>query len=303
MNKDQNKNNLDNFSDINDDIIIKEGDNFQVFSQGNLSDLDLAKLEEKKKFPDSNEVLDTGMEEINLAPPAPVVWDKKSSFYFDTEDEDDINKEVKKIKKIEKQSFDLDNKRETKKYSLTKILKKLLENYNLNLLPELEKRLSNIVLSFLKHTRARLDVLNLFKAPINQSGLALEGDLAGKLIDLLEKIRFKIDESAGIIIEDRKDDKVSEIKLSSPLVKNLANIDPRQKIKAEPRESVIPIVQRTSVSHNKPMVTGIKKKEKVIGPTDEFSEITLLAFRRLSKDPIEAAQKIIDKIRSLEKES
>lgn len=296
------KSNLGNFSDINDEIIIKEDGNFQIFSQGNLLDLDLSRLEEKEKFSDSKEVLDTGMEEINLAPPAPVVWDKKASFYFDAQDEDDIAKEVKKIEKMSKKSSDSAQIKETKKYSLTKISKKLLENYNLNLLPELEKRLGNIVLSFLKHTRSKVDVLNLLKAPINQSGIALEGDLSNKLIDLLDNIRFKVDEVGGIIIEDQKYNKFDEIEKTRG-VKNLANVDPRQKIRAEVKEIGIPIVRRTQVSHNKPLVTGIKKKEKVIGPIDEFSEITLLTFRRLSEDPIEAAQKIIDKIRALEKES
>ena len=51
------KNNLGNFSDINDEIIIKEDGNFQIFSQGNLSDLDLSELEEKLKFSNSKEVL------------------------------------------------------------------------------------------------------------------------------------------------------------------------------------------------------------------------------------------------------
>jgi|GEM_PF-1579555 hypothetical protein len=297
------KSDLGNFSDINDEIIIKDDDDFQVFSQGNLSDLDISKLEEKKKFSESKEVLDTGKEEINLAPPAPVVWDKKSSFYFDIQDEDDIAQEVKKIAKMEKESPESTKSKELKKYSLTKILKKLLENYNLNLLPDLEKRLSNIVLSFLKHTRNRVDALNLFKAPINQSGLAIDSELAGKLIDLLDNIRTKVDEVGGSIIEDQKDVKNNNQVQNNQRVENLANIDPRQKIKVEEKGIEIPMIQRNSSVGDKPIVTGIKKKERVVGPMDEFSEITLINFRRLSNDPTEAAQKIMDRIRSLEKES
>ena len=296
------KNNLGNFSDINDEIIIKEDGNFQVFSHGDFSDLDISKLEKKEKFSDSKELLDTGMEEINLAPPAPVVWDKKSSFYFDVQDEDDIAQEVKKIEKMKGPRGSV-QKNKAKKYSLDKISKKLLENYDLNLLPELEKRLGNIVLSFLKHTRTKVDVLGLLKAPIDHSGLALQDDLANKLVDLLDNIRTKIDEVGGVIIEDKKDKANASNQKSLQQVENLANIDPRQKIKPEIEKITIPLIKRHQSLHTKPAMTGVKQKERVIGPIDEFSEITLLTFRRLSTDPIEAAQKIVDKIRSLEKES
>jgi hypothetical protein len=296
------KNNLGNFSDINDEIIIKEDGNFQIFSHGDFSDLDISKLEKKEKFSDSKELLDTGMEEINLAPPAPVVWDKKSSFYFDVQDEDDIAEEVKKIEKMNKKSQGLTQKKEAKKYSLDKISQKLLENYDLNLLPELEKRLGKIVLSFLKHTRTKIDVLSLLKTPIDRSGLALQDDLAIKLADLLDNIRTKIDEVGGTIIEDQKD-KISELKKPAQQAENLANIDPRQKVKPEIEDISMPIMKRQQSLHTKPVITGVKKKERVIGPIDEFSEITLTTFRRLSADPTEAAQKIMDKIRSLEKES
>jgi len=296
------KNNLSNFSDINDEIIIKEDENFQIFSHGDFSDLDMSRFERKEKFSDSKELLDTGMEEINLAPPPPVVWDKKASFYFDVQDEDDITKEIKKIEKMNEKSSGLEQKKEVKKYSLNKILKKLLENYDLGLLPELEKRLGNMVLSFLKHTRTKVDVLALLKAPIDRSGLALKNDLANKLIDLLDNIKTKIDEVGGVVVEDQKD-KSNELKKPLQRVENLANIDPRQKIKPEIKEITIPIINRKQVFHTKPVITGVKKKERVVGPIDEFSEITLLTFRRLSANPTEAAQKIMDKIRSLEKES
>jgi len=294
---------LNNFSDINDEIIIKEDDNFQIFSHGNLLDLNLLRPEEKEKFSKSTELLDTGMEEKILAPLTPAIWDKKSSFYFDIQDEDDVAEELKKIKKMNEESLAGLKNKEVKKYSLTKILKKLLEDYNLNLLPELEKRLSNIVLSFLKHTRTKVDVLNLLKAPINQSGLALGTDLSNKLIDLLDSIRFKVDEVSGIVVEDQKNNEYNEKRQNQQRGENLANTDPRQEIKFENKKSTIPVINRMSVPYNKSIMTGVKQKERVVGPVDEFSEITLLAFRRLSEDPMEAAQKIMDRIRILEKES
>ena len=302
MDKNQNKNNLADFSDINDEIILREEDgDFQVFSHGNLLNLDLKKPRENK-LSSSRELLDTGMEEINLAPPAPVVWDKKSSFYFDIQDEDDIAREVKKIEKMKGVSgLDMS----VRKYSLSKIVHKIIENYDLNLLPELEKKLSNVILSFLKHTRTKVDILNLLKSPINESGLNLDKDLLAKLMNLLENIRNKIDEVGGIVVEDQKDglNRKNDFVQNQEKVKNLANSDPRQKFDFKPPESSIPAMRREQVFHKRPMVTGVKTREKVVGPVDEFSTITLLAFRRLSSDPVEATQKIVDKIRFLEKES
>ena len=163
--------------------------------------------------------------------------------------------------------------------------------------------MSNIVLSFLKHTRSKVDVLNLFKASINNSGLALEANLANQLVDLLDNIRIKIDEVGGVIVEDQKTVEVPENIQKNQRVENLANIDPRQQIKAESKKVMMPAVERKNVFHNKPVVSDIKGKERVVGPLDEFSEITLTTFRRLSSDPVEATQKIMDKIRALEKES
>ncbi len=301
-NKNNLKNNLNDFNDLNDEIIIKEDDKFQVFSHGNLLDLNSLSSKKSMEFSNSKELLDTGMEEIVLAPPVPMVWDKKSNFYFDIQDEIDIAQEAKKIEQMTKKETNSQNE-EPKKYSLNKILQKILENYNLNLLPDLEKRLSSVILSFLKHTRSKVDVLNLFKAPINQSGLALGEDIAIKLIDLLNNIRSKIDEVGGIIIEDIKKKEPLKVNKSQEQVKNLANFDPRQIIKPKIKKSTLPLVKRVSVSHHKQLINDIKKKERVLSPVDEFSEITLLTFRRLSEDPVEAAQKIMDKIMVLEKES
>lgn len=289
-------NNLGSFSDINDEIIIKKNGDFKIFSHGSLSDLDLSKLKEKIELSQETQVLDTGMEEQVLAPPAPMVWDKKSSFYFDTEDEDEVAKEKKKIEKIGQVGV--------KKYSLNKIIEKITENYNLNLVSQLENRLHNIVLSFFKHTRTKVDILNLFKFPINQSGLALDANISNRLIDLLVSIRDKIDSVGGIVVEDRFNGEIDRTEgLDREKVESLANMDPRQAIKMETKSFSMPMVRRTGILYGKPKIAGIKKQERVISPVEELGEITLTTFRRLSDDPVEAVQKIMGKIKVFEKES
>ncbi len=294
----KNKQNLGNFSDINDDIIIKKNNNFKVFSHGNLSDLELKKLSQEEKTKSQiRTLLDTGKEELQLEPPPPMVWNKKSAFYFDLGDENDIEQERKKIKKIEIE--------DAKKYSLSKIVEKISNNYNLNLAPQLESRFKNIILSFLKHTRTKIDVLSFFQNSIDNSGLNLSPDLSRKLIDLLTNIQEKIDQVGGVIINDIKEKK--EISKNIGQVENLANKDPRQAIKIEKRDSYIPTMQRyytvNNKINNKPKILDVRKKGKVIGPVEELSEITLNTFRKISRNPLEAIQKIIDKIDALEKDS
>lgn len=290
------KTNLGNFSDIKDDIIIKEDDEFQVFSHGNLSDLELEKSsQEKINKKASTSLLDTGKEELQLDPPPPMVWNKKSAFYFDLDDEDDIEKERKKIAQTEPV--------EAKKYSLNKIVEKISNNYNLNLAPQLENRFKNVILSFLKHTRTKIDVLNFFQDPIDNSGLNLSPDISKKLIDLLINIQEKIDQVRGVIVNDIKEKK--EVSKNVGQAENLANKDPRQTIEIEKKDSYIPTMQRRYIfnNENKPKILDVRKKDQVIGPVEELLEITLNTFRKISKNPLEAIQKIIDKIDALEKDS
>jgi hypothetical protein len=282
-------NSLGNFSDLDDEILIKQDDGFKIFSHGTFSDFKQKNFEVPVTTTD---IIDTGMEEKVLAPLHPQVWKKDSSFYFDIDDEDEIKEN--KIK-IEKQL-----KIESKRYSLKKVCEKLMEGNNIRIVPDLEKRFAGLVFSFLKHTREKLDVLAILKQSINKSGIGLDEATSSKLMALLLEMRAKIDESRGQIIKDVEEELVVEKKLNND--KPLSNLDPMQELKIETNNSTIPFVARSPLS-NKPKIEDVKSKRNVVSPIEELGEINLTLFRRLSPSPLEATQKIIDKIYSFERES
>lgn len=282
-------NSVGNFSDLDDEILIKQDNGFQSFSSRGFSDF----KEKDSKIPaPMTDIVDTGMEEKVLAPLHPQLWKKDSSFYFDTDDEDEIKKNRAKIENAPK--F------EVKKYSLRKVCEKLMEGNGIRIVPDLEKRFASLVFSFLKHTREKLDVLAILKQPINKSGIGLDEATSSKLMVLLVEMRDKIDESRGQIIKDVEEEIVVEKKLNHD--KPLSNFDPIQELKIESNNSSIPFVARSPLS-NKPKIEDVKPKRNVISPIEELGEINLSIFRRLSSSPIEATQKIIDKIYSFERES
>ncbi|MFA6918644.1 MAG: hypothetical protein WC244_00825 [Patescibacteria group bacterium] len=65
------------------------------------------------------------------------------------------------------------------------------------------------------------------------------------------------------------------------------------------------IPQRVLESQNtrRPIVDGIKLAKKLTGPIEELSDMTLIDFRRLASNPVEATRSIREKIKLLQEES
>ncbi len=289
MPEDNNSNLSGSFSDLDDEILIKQDNSFKIFSHGTFFDF---KQKDFDTISQNTDIIDTGMEEKTLAPLHPQLWKKGSSFYFDIDDEDEINKNKTKIEK--------EIKIELKKYSLRKVCERLMEANNIKLVPDLEKRFAGLVFSFLKHTREKLDVLSILKKSINKLGIGLDEGISSKLMTLLVEMRNKIDESRGQIVKDVDEELVVEKKTSNE--KPLSNFDPSQELKIESNNSAIPFVSRSTPS-SKPKIEDIKSKRNVVSPIEELGEINLSLFRRLSNNPLEATQKIINKIYSFERDS
>lgn len=66
-----------------------------------------------------------------------------------------------------------------------------------------------------------------------------------------------------------------------------------------PPSTLSPVVRQTA----KPVVSDVKFTPKLTGPVEELRALTLVDFRRLSKDPKEATLKIMDKIELLQNTS
>jgi hypothetical protein len=273
--------------------LIKQNDSFKIFSQGSLSDFDM-EIKEEKSTP---AVLDTGLEEKILPPPPPMVFDKKKAeFYFNIDDKDEIAKHKQKLEKLDSQ---------VKRYSLKKILERIIESNQVELIPQLESRFYNIIFSFLKHTREKLDVQELLTKRINDSGIGLDKNKAENILKLLSEIRDKIDETRGTIQNDLNAQEFSQQEEEIQKTEHLSNLDPRQQIQIKPINSNIPFVKRNigTSSINRKKIRDVKQKPKVISPVEELGEINISIFRRISNNPIEAAQRIMDIINSFGKES
>ncbi len=300
--QDQNKNpqlNDDNFSDISDEIILKEEDgDFKLFFQGNLKDFNFKTL--RKKEESQNQLLDTGLEEKVLAPLPPTAWNKNSNFYFDISDEDEIDKERKKIEKIKPT--------EVKKYSAYKISEKLIQKYKINLVPQLENSFFKIIVSYLKGLREKINTIESFKKLVKKADLKLNDQEIKELVNTLQEIKEKIELAGGFVLEDAPDllekrEDLKEKNNKQNTIDKFSNLDPRQKIEVQKPEFRSPLIKRNNLDNYKKKVSDIKFKEKTISPIQELSQINIGTFRKLSDNPIEAAQKIINKIDSFEGES
>ncbi len=296
MPEDSRGNSFGSFSDLDDDILIKQDGSLKIFSHGNLSDFNASFKLEKQ----STEVLDTGLEEKMLPPLVPAIFEnKKADFYFDTDDRDEIIKHRQNLDKI---------KSTKKQYSLKKITEKIIQANAIELVPQLEAKFNNLVFSFLKHMRTNLDLEEVMNGRIINQGLGFEKDKTSKILNILSEIRSKIESSDGEILNDvnaQEFTNLSGLKTPSQKSENFSNLDPRQKIQIKSINSNIPFVNRvveTSASY-RPRVSDVKQRAKITSPVEELGEITITVFRRLSSNPIESAQKIVENIISFGRES
>ncbi len=200
----------------------------------------------------------------------------------------------------------------------------------------LMNRLTSIIAARLKDLRDQAETLTLFAAPLAQGGLNLAPDKARQISNLLEAeflglqkqletqkqreaLAFReteeskktqketakkhqetavLDQRFLSIIQKSKAIKDKGIILPSP---SLVSPLPTRPIIPSPK----PVLSPASISapaETKPKIKDIKFERKIIGPTEELQTLTLIEFRRLSRDPAEAAAKIKDKIELLKQE-
>jgi len=292
MPQEEKNNSLGNFSDLDDEILIKQDGSFKIFSHGTLRDFNI-KVSEGA----SMAVLDTGLEEKILPPPPPMILDKKGAdFYFDIDDKDEIAKHKAKLEKLEPQ---------IKQYSLKKIAERIIESNQIELIPQLETKFYNIIFSFLKHTREKLHLEEILTKRIIDLGLGFEKKKAESVLKLLTEIRDKIDETHGTILNDLNAEDFILKKEEAQKNEHLSNLDPRQQIRVKPINTNIPFVKRvtTNISTNKPIMNDIKQKPRIISPVEELGEMNINIFRRISNNPVESTQRIMNVINAFGKES
>ncbi|MBT4121830.1 hypothetical protein HOE31_02675, partial [bacterium] len=219
---------------------------------------------------------------------------KNASFYFHPNDEEEVSK-ISVPKEMLPQ----------KKYSLDKILNKLVETLNLSLDEEQTKRLRDVIVTLLRDRRTIIDASEVLERPQEEGGVGFESEIIDKVLAFLRDIKDKVNKEKGIVIDEDIERLKEESSFIPPTIIPKKKIV-KQVIQEELPEKVEPLI-KTTTKFNRPKKKGklddISKEYKLVGPVEELASLTLATFRRLGADPERQAQKISDKINLLTNES
>ena len=343
-----NRNSGDKTTDKGGILVMDESGQFKVLINGELrdfkggADLAFSKIspETEVKAPAGSAALplepkiqtalmDTGHEEMMLTPPPPALISKKSTFYFHPEDEEEAARH-----KLDTAGFG-----PKRKYSLDKIIVKIIENYDLKLTETLRQRLRKAIYSFLRDSRTVIDAIDVLKRSHEQGGLNLTAGTVASLSEFLKEVKKKINEQGGEVIDEQLEENRTAVKYlrpqgpfkkpaQSPKSAPEPAVDLSQSPKpvphvsqaaagvpaispakpAEPTEVGDRLNFKTSQLRRPPVRKGqavddVKRELRLTGPVDELAKLNLETFRRLGKDTTGRAAKIIAKVNSLQDES
>lgn len=255
---------------------------------------------------------------------------KNSAFFFDIEDEEDVKKHAEASVAG---PIAVDYQAET-----AAIIKKLDLSFGSELLID---RLRGLMITYLKGIRNRIDVKLSFSKPIDQGGVSLDEATVDAILNELESVKIRLGKKIEVINVDKARIPVPEDaykkgnlqslknlgardidydfaaavkKLEKPVeikaAEELKEIEAPKKLREQKIEPLV-MAQTDPYAWGRPKeVTGkvlmndIKKEApKVMGPIDELQYLDLVVFRRLATNPLEAINKIKEKIELLELES
>ncbi len=201
---------------------------------------------------------------------------------------------------------------------------------------ELGNRFKSIVNSRLRDLRDAAETRALVMLPTNQSGLGLTPEQTSKLINLLDAEFLAIQKQTGVAklqekaafeaaqtnthearaVEERRalqetlDRRYLETVKKSKALKERGVILPPSPLTANRLPTTAPVPTPKLSPASVPLMTGGKQKiedvkftRTVAGPVEELRAMTLVEFRRLSKDPKESTLKIHDRIELLKEQS
>lgn len=249
----------------------------------------------------------------------------KAGFYFDAEDEE----EVQKIhdKKIGEAAPII---------NYENIVEEIKQEAGVSLPDEsLQKRFSSLVISRLRDIRTSIQLKELLTRSKKIGGLELPEEKADKVISITEEKAKSIHNHKTIEeLEEREKKKQEEEKKEAAEQAKVRQAVAREQIrkavqamqkKAPAEEKPPPAPKAPPVPKEAPKVTSpfpiprvqrppqdIKKKPRIVdiktpprplGPVEEIKSLNLTDFRRLATTPQEAVHKIKEKIELLEEES
>ncbi len=233
-----------------------------------------------------------------------------STFFFSPDDEEEVKELAKKVHSFVKGKPFQENIEE----KLDAIFDEVKINFGSE---ELADRFRQILRTYLRGVRNRLDTKETLKKSLESGGLGFDEKSAEEVISIADKIVKKLDERTPVTkpkkiilpedqVKPKLDKKVSGLKNSG--VRDV-DYDFSKLKKGSTREekdatlskniSITP-TKKTVVNQGQGKIADVKYVPKLVGPIEELKEMDLINFRRLSPNPVDAAMKIKEKINFLE---
>ncbi len=239
-----------------------------------------------------------------------------STFFFSPDDEEEVKKLAKKVYSFVKGKPFQENIEE----KLDAIFEEVKINFGSE---ELSNRFRQILRTYLRGVRNRLDTKETLKKALENGGLGFDERSAEEVMNITDKIVKKFDEETSIVkpkriilpedkqfnLRTKKDKNFSITKGINNVVRDIDyDFSKFKKNNAQERKenpslfkntSTIP-AKKTIINQGKEKIADVRYVPKLVGPIEELKELDLVNFRRLSSNPIDAAMKIKEKIDFLE---
>jgi len=237
---------------------------------------------------------------------------KGASFFFSADDEAEIRELAKNIgqpAKIEEPVVPV--------VPVERKLEEVIRRAQINFgSVELADRFSQILKTYLRGIRNRLETKMTLVKPFLNGGLSFDHDSAEKVMVLADKA---IKAKPGEIMAPPPKIKLPELaaigREAAYDFSRLKKLDTGHELPAPPKPAAppaaagqMPLIKRRFEAENlsqstKARIEDVKFVPKVMGPIDEIKYLDLTAFRRLGGDPFKTAEKIKSKLALLEEES
>ena len=237
---------------------------------------------------------------------------KGASFFFSADDEAEIRELAKNIgqpAKIEEPVVPV--------VPVERKLEEVIRRAQINFgSVELADRFSQILKTYLRGIRNRLETKMTLVKPFLNGGLSFDHDSAEKVMVLADKaIKAKPGETMAPPPKIKLPELAAIGREAAYDFSRLKKLDTGHELPAPPKPVAppaaagqMPLIKRRFEAENlsqstKARIEDVKFVPKVMGPIDEIKYLDLTAFRRLGGDPFKTAEKIKSKLALLEEES
>ena len=209
--------------------------------------------------------------------------------------------------------------RERTKTVYDRVTDEIIRTAGISVSAELSPRLRAAIIARLRDVRDSLETADLFQRPRAQGGLGLNPREASQLILIMEKqVRIFSEKLTFIQREKTTTAMTAEKEHQRERTEQRAIDEERAResiytaitgraapVHKKPTEAAAPAPAPAPPQPSRPVVRDVSapKRSPLVGPVQEISSITLEDFRKLSRDPREAALKIRDKINLLSEQS